>query len=218
MDNIFDLDVVDFNETTPEAEEAIQRRLEAHEQARIEGIIKWKEQKKLKEASKVHVSKPEAVAKNAWWWSLTEEEKVVYRQNKKQEVLEGNERLKQAMLDGVNLCVDLSWDCEHSVRERQSLCKQLSLTYGHLKIAPKTMHLHITSVEPDSAVEKGLHTQGILNWFATTHQESPCELFDNSRIIILSPDAETPLETVDLNKVRVCRCYVCSHHVNNLCI
>jgi Trm5-related predicted tRNA methylase len=201
MESIFELDIVEVEEVSAEDEEAYRLREESNELARIEGLKKYLEVRAERFARKVKVSTPEAVQKNSWWWSLTEEEKVAYRTAKKQEVLDGKERLKAAMLNGINLCIDLSWDVEHSVRERQSLYKQLSLTYGCLKRAAKPMHLHITSVLPGSETENGLIVQGVQQWFASMHEESPWQLFDPSSIIVLSPDSEHVLESVDNDKV-----------------
>lgn len=138
-----------------------------------------------------------------WWEGLSEEEMLSAREKKKHEMSIGAARLMAARDNGVNVCVDLSWDEENSLTEKRSLWKQLSLCYGCLKRTEVPIHLHITSLDEGSVTAEGLRVQGMHNWLASVHTESPWELFPHEKIIVLSPDAEHVLEDVLLEKIYV---------------
>ena len=69
------------------------------------------------------------------WNRLTEEEKLTQKLLRQQRQELSENRLKHAMISGINVCVELAFDEENSEKERKSLWKQLSLTYGILKKA-----------------------------------------------------------------------------------
>lgn len=114
------------------------------------------------------------------------------------------ERLTRGMQEGINVCVDLSYDDTiHNYRERCSLVKQLTLVYAYLKQSPASMHLHLASINPASPLTEKLHKMGFENWYASRHEGRPESVWDPSRIVILSPDATETLETLESDKIYV---------------
>jgi hypothetical protein len=117
----------------------------------------------------------------------------------KSEILE---KLSLALQDGLNVCFDLSFDHEHDPRERLSLAKQLSLSYGIVKKAQSPLHLHLCSFEGlDAILIDRLHCQGLHNWKVDIHDREPCDVFAVEQLIFLTPDAEETLEDIDSTKV-----------------
>lgn len=115
-----------------------------------------------------------------------------------------NERLTRGMQEGINVCIDLSYDDTiHNYRERSSLVKQLTLVYAYLKQSPASMHLHLASINPASPLTEKMHKMGYENWYASRHEGRPEAIWDPTRIVILSPDATETLETLENDKIYV---------------
>ena len=108
-------------------EEAIRRQefLEQRRQLRFDCI-------KIKAKNRIASKKQRNVD---MWNALTEEEKLTQKLLRKERQEQTEMRLKCAMTSGINVCVELAFDEENSEKERKSLWKQLSLTYGILKRA-----------------------------------------------------------------------------------
>lgn len=128
------------------------------------------------------------------WNSMSLDEKIEQKELKTLKNLQCEERLIDALSSGLNVCIDLSFDSKHSDKEKKSMYKQISLTYGILKRVDIPVHLHLTSLKPSSDTENGLRLQGMSSWHVTCTERAPWEVFPNDKIIILSPDAEEVLE------------------------
>lgn len=138
------------------------------------------------------------------WAALTEEERTLLKQATKDGKLEEEQRLQWALNHGLNVCIDLSYESEHSDKEKRSLCKQLQLSYSLLKRLPVPIHLHITSLGTLSDQTRAMiQTQGINGWKVDRHDQVPSEIFPKERLIYLSPDAEQALESFDESSVYV---------------
>ncbi len=121
---------------------------------------------------------------------------------KSNEELKKVQRLTNAINNSPRVCVDLSFDGEHSDKERKSLWKQLLVSYATNKKSLTPVQLMLTSFRPKSETAEGLRALGLQGWTAvTTHQEAPWELFPLEDIVVLSPDATEALECVDEHKV-----------------
>lgn len=109
----------------------------------------------------------------------------------------------------LTICVDMFWDGEHADRERRSLCKQLSFIYGLNKKMERPVRLVISGInaEHNPTLHSGLSKQGVLNWKILKYDKSIWEYQDEEarvmgkKVIILSPDATTVLQTLDENSV-----------------
>jgi tRNA (guanine9-N1)-methyltransferase len=137
------------------------------------------------------------------WNQMTEEEKEEHKEKHRRAREESEKRLQKALVEGVNVCVDLHFDDEHSEKERKSMWKQLSLTYCALKKASNPVHLHVTSIVPDSQTENGLKSQGLDSWLVSKHHRSPVDIFTRENVVVLSPDSQNVLKEVSKDKVYV---------------
>lgn len=117
-------------------------------------------------------------------------------------LIEGSsERLTNALTNGLKVCVDLSFEEIQDDRELSSLAKQLAVAYGFLKKQQKPAHLHVCGLVPSSSIYSKLQQQGFESWIISRHSELPWDIYPKSNIVIMSPDASEPLETVESDKV-----------------
>lgn len=108
------------------------------------------------------------------------------------------DRLQWGLEHGLNVCVDLSYEAEHSEREKQSICKQLQLSYNVLKRSAVPVHLHITSLGCLSVgAREGLQQQGLSSWKVDSYAARPWEVFSRESLVFLSPDAPQVLLEFD---------------------
>ncbi len=112
-----------------------------------------------------------------------------------------NDKMKKALECGLNVCIDFAFDQEHDERERSSLAKQVSLSYGIIKKASSPLHMHLSSCVRDSPLHQKLQHQGFSNWKVDVHDGPAWDIFPRNSLVFLSPDAETPMDSLDTNKV-----------------
>ena len=132
---------------------------------------------------------------------MSEEERAKYIEEQKAIHQQYAANLLYGHMHGVRCCVDLSFDIDHNKREVHSLAQQLRMAYTHMKYFPRPISLHISSLTPTSAVYATLQSQGVANWKATLHENSVLEVFPHSELVILSPDADDVLTSLDHDKV-----------------
>jgi hypothetical protein len=188
------------------------------------------------------------------------------------ELLRRQQQLRNALIHGLNVCIDLSYENIHSDRELSSLARQLANSYGYLKkLENCPIHLHlcglpvligeraknaleaslcsessealtekkeghisditVSSLSPSSysnpqtksnkmVLYEKLLQQGIKSWVVEKHHELPWEIeffpflpsyvtssssspLTLPSLVMLSPDAEEPLEEFDPNKIYI---------------
>lgn len=161
---------------------------------------------KLKEKRKYNSQQYKARRKERMLIKMQEEpERTVSEQQlmKKSDLMEKLEKSKET---GMQVCIDFVFDKEHDERERASLAKQISLSYGIIKKGVSPLRIHLCSLIPDTALEQKLQMQGLRNWKVDIHTESAWDMFPTNSLVFLSPDAELPLETVDQSKVSFQEC------------
>jgi hypothetical protein len=68
------------------------------------------------------------------WNGMSQEEKEQHKIDRKKRMEDMEQRLDRALIDGLNVCIDLSYDndSQHSEKEQRSLGKQLSLSYAQV--------------------------------------------------------------------------------------
>lgn len=178
-----------------------QEKKEKRNQRMIEVRHKKYERQKARKKQKVAEAMAVAAPSSLENSSESLEANIVYGPRKKDLLAQ---KLTNGMQCGVNICVDLSYDnIIHNFRERSSLVKQLILCYAHLKQSNACVHFHLASINPTSLLTEKMHGMGFENWFASRHDKHPEEVWDPSRIVILSPDATDILEDLDADKVYV---------------
>jgi hypothetical protein len=92
--------------------------------------------------------------------AMSPAETEAMRAQRKGQMQETEARLNKALEEGLNVCVDLSFDVDHDEKEKNSLCKQLSLSYAILKKVPCPIHLHITSMDSAADIVERTTKQG----------------------------------------------------------
>ena len=133
-------------------------------------VTEFRKAKRLKKRQKRKENAP----------SYTEEERIAYRKMKKLEQEESDTRLANAQVNGLKVCIDLSFTHSHPA-EINSLYNQLSICYGILKKAQMPVHLHITSLQSESSeLYQGLrHHVGFHRWkYVERMNEGPWESSD----------------------------------------
>ena len=129
------------------------------------------------------------------WLSMTEEERGLAKLAIREEQRIVEERLQDGLTSGINVCIDLGFESEHSAKELLSLSKQLQLSYNVLKRSLVPVHLHVTSLGSLSQHARDLiKSQGIDRWKVDQHEEAPWNVFPKERLVFLTPDAETTLD------------------------
>ncbi|XP_040887735.1 tRNA methyltransferase 10 homolog B [Toxotes jaculatrix] len=115
------------------------------------------------------------------------------------------ERLAEAMVTGLKLCVDLSMTDCMSDKEISRLAGQLRRLYGSNKKAAQPFHLFLTDLREDSHLYRECirMNDGFLNYMMDITEESCLDLFPTETVVYLSPDAEEALETIDADKVYI---------------
>ncbi|XP_077399597.1 tRNA methyltransferase 10 homolog B isoform X2 [Vanacampus margaritifer] len=115
------------------------------------------------------------------------------------------ERLAEARVSGLKVCIDLSMSHRMSDKETSRLAAQLRRLYGSNKRASKPFHLFLTSLGEDSRLlaECVRMNAGFLNYTMERTEQSCLDIFPPENIIYLSPDAEEALDRVDHDKVYV---------------
>ena len=139
------------------------------------------------------------------WNNLTKSEKSACR---KQILLEKNlveSRLQWAKKHGLQVCVDFSYDADHSEVELRSLARQLSTSYSIMKQSDKPINLILTSLDVDRNKDsiQALERYGLKNWKIDRYSTSPVESFPEKKIIYLSPDADDVLGEIEEDTVYV---------------
>jgi len=108
------------------------------------------------------------------WNLLSKEEKVTLVNLVRQSKIRQAEKLNWALSNGIDVCVDLSYETQQTIGELRSLARQLSNTYAMMKRSPNPCHLHITSIGSQVHAKTaksidtervGLMTEVILDYF-----------------------------------------------------
>lgn len=170
-----------------------QRLIEASK----EKYKRYKERKKAEKQAKLLLENEKIDATNGF---NLEPVKATESSTKSRKEIE--EKLQKNLETGLNVCIELGYDEDiHSNRERSSLCKQLSLSYGYLKRTEASLHIHLTSFRTESLIYPMLQKQGVDGWKVDKHTNPAIESFAKQRLIFLSPDATDVLTDFENDKV-----------------
>ncbi|KAF0698314.1 Aste57867_11034 [Aphanomyces stellatus] len=122
---------------------------------------------------------------------------------KKQQQDELDAKLQRAMESGLRVVVDLGFLVDQTLRERNSVLKQVASAYGLMKKStfPSLLSLHLASYTGEIAAF--CDDKGVSAWKVTRHANALDELFPNDTVVFLSPDAPTVLTEIDPNTVYV---------------
>ena len=121
-------------------------------------------------------------------------------------------QLKLAMGTNTNnIYIDLSYcstllsdDRDSNIlKEKNSLCKQLCLSYNVLKTAINPVRLTITSLKHANNIVSLLEKQGFNGWIIDKQDDEPWEISPIDKLIYLSPDADEVLHDFDPNLIYI---------------
>lgn len=168
-------------------------RLSKQEKKRIKYELRKEKRKEKKTNAKIKLMEK--------LQNVSHEDKLKYSMNRKMEKQRRDENALRAMNSGVTVCIDLSFNHLNSPREQRSLVKQCTLSYAAIRNAVSGVSLHISSLEGD--IGEALQAQGVSQWHIHRHNSSAFNVFKKSDIILLSPDAESAIQDLDMSKVYV---------------
>ena len=135
---------------------------------------------------------------------MTEEEKRAYFFEEKQKQVDMEASLAKAFQQGrPRFVINCSFGNDMQDRDNKSLAQQVKLVYTILKRAKANVQLHLTSLGPENPARCHFDGVGLSGWKVHVHEQSFWELFPPEKLVILSPDAEHFLETVDKDKIYV---------------
>ena len=104
----------------------------------------------------------------------------------------------------ISVAIDLSFDDLMLDKDLGSCASQLLRVYTNNRRANRPIPVHFTGLkEGGKLYEKMERNDGWKNWDVVTHRESFMELFDKEKIIYLTSDSETVLETLEKDAVYV---------------
>lgn len=135
----------------------------------------WLEKKKEKKAKK-----KEKKTKKPKIFSL-------YKTN----FLEWQNRLK----GGIKVVIDCDFDSYQTEKELTSLKQQLIYCYAENKRSDNPLNLTLTGVS--SILQESLEKVSCSNWSLSVHTDSYLNLFDKDKLVYLTADSETNLDSFD---------------------
>lgn len=104
---------------------------------------------------------------------------------------------------GHQIVFDLSFDSVQTDRELSSVRTQITTSYSTNTNSSNPFRLHLTSLF-GRMLDCLNEQEGFESWVGVSkHSEHFLEVFDHSKIVYLTPDSDTPLETLDRNRVFV---------------
>jgi Trm5-related predicted tRNA methylase len=182
-------------ETLSKAEARRRRKAELKEQRCEYG--------RLKKRSKKQESKRRK--REARWQlmgTMDEEARAVFLEEEKEAKrlrLEEDTVFLQANFDSgaPKVVINCSFSSTLSPKELSSLAKQAQMAYTAVRDLRSPVQLHLTSISDDNPVLPGLESIGFRKWLIHVHASSCWEVFAESRIVVLSPDADEDLEEVE---------------------
>jgi len=115
------------------------------------------------------------------------------------------QNLRQAMIDGPQVCIDLQFEEHMNEKEINQLANQLKRVYSSNKASSTPFNLMFASLKKSGeifqrCVEKN---QGFENYLVRMDEKNVSELFSPSQLIYLSPDSSNPMETFDKEMIYV---------------
>ncbi|XP_071942748.1 tRNA methyltransferase 10 homolog B-like [Antedon mediterranea] len=135
----------------------------------------------------------------------TEGQEPVQRLSKQEELQQKRKKLKDALVGGQRVCIDLSMSSVMSSKEIGKLAQQVGRVYGANKKAGKPVHLMLANLAPDSDIYKACvqKNEGFNNYLIERSDTSLLEMFSVEEVVYLSPDSDKVLDTLDESKVYV---------------
>jgi len=194
----------DVEEEQPLLRGAAARRIRKAEQEPAKKEYRRQKRKERRAAAQ----QKKAEARKEQLADMTEEQRVSWwaeREAQGRKRLEDQEKhLQQVYECGKPIVVvNCSFSDTMDAKELRSLAKQVQMSYVGLRDAKSQIQLRVTSLTSENPATPALERQGFRKWKLHTHEEPVWEVFDTSKLIFLTPDAEEDLQEVDEEKVYV---------------
>ncbi|XP_076065717.1 tRNA methyltransferase 10 homolog B-like [Oratosquilla oratoria] len=134
-----------------------------------------------------------------------ENRKADIRISKKQEKELTRTRLKNALVNGIVIAIDLQFVELMTQKEKTRLALQLGRVYGSNKKFLHPAHIHFVNLREDSTFYQlcCAKNEGFQDYIVSRSEFSVTQLFQSKDIVYLSPDAQNVLTGIDVNKVYV---------------
>ncbi|XP_002733279.1 tRNA methyltransferase 10 homolog B-like [Saccoglossus kowalevskii] len=114
-------------------------------------------------------------------------------------------RLKNAMKDGLCICIDCGFEKNMDKKEICKLSQQLGRLYGSNRQAQKPFHVYFTNLDTEGTIYKECVRVncGFEDYIIDKVENSHFDIFRKDEIVYLSPDSSNVLETLDPDKVYI---------------
>lgn len=117
----------------------------------------------------------------------------------------------------ISVAIDLSFDDLMIDKDLSSCASQLLRVYTNNRRAKRPIPVHFTGLDENGKLyEKLQRNEGWKNWDVIPHKESFMELFDKDKIIYLTSESETVLDTLEKDAVYVIGGLVDHNHHKSL--
>ncbi|BHF61001.1 tRNA (guanine(9)-N(1))-methyltransferase activity [Sparganum proliferum] len=120
-------------------------------------------------------------------------------------VRQSRERMMEILLNAPKICIDCSFESLMSPKERSKFAQQLCRAYGANKSSPEPFSLHLTNFSMESALGICCRQKcsGFENYKIGFHAVSPAIQFPTSKLVYLSPEAQSPLLDLEPDTIYV---------------
>uniref|UniRef100_A0A0X3P699 SAM-dependent MTase TRM10-type domain-containing protein n=1 Tax=Schistocephalus solidus TaxID=70667 RepID=A0A0X3P699_SCHSO len=120
-------------------------------------------------------------------------------------VRHSRERMIENLMNAPKICIDCSFESLMSPKERSKFAQQFCRAYGANKSSPEPFSLHLTNFSMESALGVCCRQKcsGFENYKIGFHSLSPTMAFPTSKLVYLSPDAQSPLLDLETDTIYV---------------
>ena len=157
--------------------------------------------------SEISKSQQKKLRKKEHWLEKKKEKKAKKKEKKtkkpkifslfKTNFLEWENRLKS----GIKVVVDCDFDSYQTEKELTSLKQQLIYCYAENKRSDHPLNLELCGVS--SQMQESLQKVSYSNWSLSVRNETYLNLFDKDKLVYLTADSETNLDTFDPESIYI---------------
>lgn len=129
-------------------------------------------------------------------------------------------QVEDKFLNKVKVLIDCGYVDVMSAKEVCKLATQIGRSYGVNKKMGQPFELYLSRLSKDGAILQECRRQlmGFNSFPIIQSEKHPCELFDCSKLIYLTPDAKDDLLTLEQDKVYIIGGYVDEHINKRVCL
>ena len=115
------------------------------------------------------------------------------------------DRLKESMISGIKVCIDMQFENVMTDKELNHLANQLKRVYSSNKASQTPFHLSFCNMKRNGKAFQMCckKNTGFADYQLTFEEKSVSDSYSLSNIIYLSPDSDNVLQSIDSDKVYV---------------